>query len=138
MKKGKVVDGDIGYDVNDKKNGVWLPTYPAGGWGSLDRDKYAIQAMKASNTQFHNAHGEYSSTVSRTLSSIADKLAEKSDKCPICGKKMKNAKRPPYGLVNRLNAVSARYRRFLTGPPKRWPISAGVFTSDKSKLRKPK
>lgn len=138
MKKGDTVDGNIGYNVNHKSNGEWLPTYPASGWGSLNQDEYAIQAMTVATAQFHNAHGQYNDTVSKTLSAIADKLSKKSDKCPICGDPMKNARSPPYGLVRRLDAVSGRYRKYLKWPPRKWPIDAGVCTSARSKLMKPK
>ncbi|KYF83271.1 hypothetical protein BE17_17235 [Sorangium cellulosum] len=136
MKKGDTVDGDVGYDVNDRKNGVWLPTYPASGWGTLDQDAYAIQAMKAAGAQFHNAHAQYNQRASQSLSEIADKLVKKNDKCPICGDTLKNAKRPPFGLVGRLNALSRRYRGFLKGSPRRWPTESGILTSEKSKLMK--
>lgn len=136
MQKGDTVDGDVGYDVNDRKNGVWLPTYPASGWGGLDANAYAIQAMKVAGAQFHNFHPQYSQKASQSLSAIADKLVKKGAGCPICGKEMKNAKRPPFGLVGRLNALSRRYRGFLKGPPGRWPTASGIYTSKRSMLMK--
>ncbi|HYD52537.1 MAG TPA: AHH domain-containing protein [Gemmatimonadaceae bacterium] len=142
MCKGQVVESDIGYDVNGKGNGVWLPgnygvnplaTHFKMKWTAYNKqDDYAILAMDQANAQFHDAHPEYSSNVLATLRSIANKLAkEPKDKCPVCDKK-KEKKRPPYGLVGRLNFVSGQHEQMLLSPrTKKKYVTAGYFTSSR-------
>lgn len=141
--KGKI-SGDIGYDVNSRKNGVWLPgsyavreKLPFGiKWSQYQfQNKYAIRAMKVHNAQFHDSHPDYSKNVLRTLRKIAAKIVTGgSEKCSICGKTLEDKSRPPYGLVGRLDAVSRFHRKFLVGPAHKWPVISGYFTSKRSKL----
>ncbi|MGD2154638.1 MAG: AHH domain-containing protein, partial [Gemmatimonadales bacterium] len=96
MKAGEKVSGDIGYDVNSRQNGVWLP----GSYGVTEKsalqqkwsayeyqDLYAVEAMKRARAQFHDSHPTYSEKVKKTLSCIADRIiANHPVKCPGCGK----------------------------------------------------
>lgn len=137
---------DIGYDVNNSSNGVWLP----GNYGvrkgkgpymkkwsemktiSRFQDEYAFRAMETAGVQFHDAHPDYSDRVLDTLEKIAGKL-ENNGKCPICNDKLEK-QRPPYGLVGRLNYVSGQYRRLLTGRPDQLDKKAvrrGYYTSSR-------
>lgn len=143
--KGKI-SGDIGYDVNSRKNGVWLPgSYAVREKSTLKikwsryrfQDEYAIRAMKVHNAQFHDSHPDYSKNVLKTLRKIAAKIVTRGpEKCPVCGKTLEDKSRPPYGLVGRLDAVSRSNRKFLVGPAHKWPVISGYFTSKRSKLMK--
>lgn len=144
MVGGKKVADDVGYDVNAKDNGIWLP----GSYGVTEKsqtqvkwsryayqDAYAVRAMKAANAQFHDSHPDYSEKVKKTLSTIADRIiAKHPEKCPACDRTLSDKTRPPYGLVGRLHAVSRHHRRFLRGPPRKWPTSSGYTTSKRSLL----
>jgi A nuclease family of the HNH/ENDO VII superfamily with conserved AHH len=144
MEKGKKVDGDVGYDVNCRENGVWLPgsygvtatSVHGTKWSAYSfQDEYARQAMKRAGAQFHDSHPEYSSKVERSLSEIADRILVKHPvKCPGCDAKISELARPPYGLVGRLHALSRTHRRFVNGPPRKWPTGSGYFTSKRSML----
>jgi len=141
-----VISGDIGYDVNDNHNGIWLPgSYGVRAdapdfnqkWSAYShQDEYASLAMKTADAQFHDAHPEYSSNVKNTLESIADKIIKTPlGKCPVCGTQLSDRMRPPYGLVGRLHAVSAKHASMLAAPvvqPKF--IDAGYYTSQRIKL----
>lgn len=144
--KGPPWDTDIGYDVNSKQNGVWLP----GSYGVNPRSavfgkkwslygkktEYANAAMDSAKAQFHDAHPEYSGHVKTTLRSIATKLKMPGQKkCPVCDKDIKDKPRPPYGLVGRLNFVSGKHRAMLVGLGKkmRSTVAAGYFTSSRVK-----
>ncbi len=140
-----LITNDIGYDVNGKANGVWLPgsygvrpgsTHFTTKWSKYkQQNRYAWNAMKEADAQFHDAHPKYSRNVLKTLRSIATKLAKKpKSKCPVCGAVAKK-ERPPYGLVGRLNFVSGQHRQMVTQPAKKAKyINAGYFTSKRSKL----
>jgi hypothetical protein len=142
---------DIGYNVNDSNNGVWLPgnygVRPGNGhytrtWGAFDedfKDQYAMRAMRAAHLQFHDAHQNYSLNVRRTLEDIASKLGRPRTTCPVCGESLArtlNGVRPPFGLVGRLHGVSAAHRYLITtldadtGKPF---VEAGYFTSSRVK-----
>jgi hypothetical protein len=141
------LEGPIGYDINSAENGVWLPgnyavrkdTEFGKNWSKFDdpfKNAYAVAAMeRAGNLQLHDAHPEYNSNVLSTLNDIAKKLDEEwkdRSKCPICKEKLENKNRPPYGLVGRLNAVSAEHRKALKHPMKnRKAIGAGYYTSSR-------
>jgi hypothetical protein len=148
MRKGgeMSLSSDIGYDVNDARNGVWLPGNYAvragntefGGqtWTSQKASfqlEYVRKAMlAAAGRLFHDAHRKYNDLVKQTLISIAGKIQKKEkDKCPICGKEAKDT-RPPFGLVLRLHGVSGRHRSMVVSPTKK-TVSAGYYTSTKAK-----
>ena len=138
---------DIGYDVNHENNGVWLSgNYAVRGgklhytknWGGYDskfKNAYAKNAMDKSHRQFHDAHSKYNGKVLKTLESLAEKLGDPEDKCPICDKKL-DATRPPYGLVNRLDRVSSEHRRMISNmnsPNIKKTVTAGYYTSSRVK-----
>jgi len=139
-------ESDIGYDINDAKNGVWLPGNYAVREGNPDFNSktwtlqtpkfqmdYVKLAMdKASGKMFHDAHRTYNGKVKGTLVSIANKLKKpKKGKCPIC-EKPEQKKRPPYGLVNRLHGVSGSHRTMLEAPSKK-AVLGGYYTSSKGR-----
>ncbi len=137
---------DIGYNVNHKNNGVWLPgnyavregneEFNKKTWGNQSpafKNTYARLAMKAaSGKQFHDAHPRYNGKVKNTLISIAGKLTKPDkEKCPVCDKKADKT-RPPFGLVQRLDFVSDEHRKMLATPSKH-VVSEGYFTSSRVK-----
>lgn len=148
MREGGPYDyeSDIGYDINDARNGVWLPGNYAVREGNPDfgsktwtaqtpkfqRDYVRLAMRNAGGKMFHDAHSKYNGKVKTTLLSIANKLSKpKKGKCPICGKAEKK-KRPPYGLVQRLHGVSDGHRVMLQAPTKR-TVSGGYYTSSKGR-----
>lgn len=149
MRKGGPFNlaSDIGYNVNARPNGVWLPAnygVRAGSngytknWSSFNpvfKQTYAERAMKAaSGAQFHDAHPRYSKNVLKSLEALAEKLGEPKDKCPVCKKKFANGVPPPFGLVGRLNGISAHHKLLITtANPKdaKTYASEGYFTSSR-------
>ena len=144
--KGPPWSSDVGYDVNAKQNGVWLP----GSYGVNPRSlvfgmkwsaysmqtEYANAAMKKAGAQFHDAHPEYSENVEGTLKSIATLLKMPGmAKCPVCEKEIEDKARPPFGLVSRLNFVSGKHRAMLVklGPRTIALAQVGYFTSSRVK-----
>ncbi|HEY4366067.1 MAG TPA: AHH domain-containing protein [Steroidobacteraceae bacterium] len=149
MRKGGPLSlqSDIGYGVNHKNNGVWLPgnygvrsgkDHYTKGWGSFDegfKNNYAIRAMRKAGVQFHDAHPTYSEKVLETLQDIATKIGQPKEKCPICDKKY-DKRRPPYGLVGRLDSVSQQHRAMIKNLGKkngRKFVQAGYYTSSRVK-----
>ena len=77
-------EGNIGYNVNAKPNGVWLPgNYGVRPWGTQGREfeknsggisakQFAFSAMEAWGAQFHDAHDKYSKFVSSVLRKMSD------------------------------------------------------------------
>jgi hypothetical protein len=148
MRKGGPLKlaSDIGYDVNDAANGVWLPGNYAvrpgkfgwrKKWSGFDRkfkDEYASRAVDAARSQFHDAHVSYNTKVRKALEALVDKLGKPKDKCPVCKKEL-TATRPPYGLVGRLNCISSQHRGMLSpisARTKRY-VAAGYYTSSRMK-----
>jgi len=137
---------DIGYNVNNEKNGVWLPgnygVRPGKNnykkkWGSQSaafKLDYANRVMKAVKKQFHDAHPKYSKNVLQTLESIAEKLGDLAEKCPVCGDKFDKT-RPPYGLVGRLDGVSSKHKTMVNslGRNATKYVRAGYYTSTRVK-----
>lgn len=135
MKKGKHLKGDVGYGVNHKNNGVFLPTEDRwdagkyGKWSALQKTQdgyrlpyaYAYWAMRLTGRQFHTAHPDYSRWVKQRLEEIRIKMLAMKDACKKCEKK--NAEEPfnpPYQLVRKLDSIADHVRGYLTGSPKRW------------------
>ncbi|HTV24726.1 MAG TPA: AHH domain-containing protein [Polyangiaceae bacterium] len=95
---------------------------------------YTQLSMKLFERQYHDSHKEYSNKVVEMLDSISLWLDKASgDACDQCKKsKSPDGKfPPPHFLIFRLNALSARLRGWLLGPPTAW--TSGLFTSDYSK-----
>lgn len=151
MRKGGPFNlaSDIGYNVNARPNGVWLPAnygvregsngYTKN-WSSFAptfKQTYSERAMTAgAGAQFHDAHPKYSQNVLKTLRALAAKLGEPKDKCPVCKKKFANGVPPPFGLVGRLNRISAQHKTLITtvnaGDSRRY-VTNGYYTSSRVK-----
>ncbi|HMN43947.1 MAG TPA: AHH domain-containing protein [Povalibacter sp.] len=146
-KNPKGFKGPIGYDINNASNGVWLPgnyavrvgTDFGQNWGQFNdpfKEAYALAAMRsAGNLQLHDAHPAYNANVRSTLLDIAKKLdalwTDRS-KCPVCDKDLKDQLTPPYGLVGRLNALSAEHKKALIFTAhNRKAINNGYYTSSR-------
>lgn len=123
--KGKI-ENDIGYDVNNGENGIWLPSNNSMrgvSWWSGDtyiirKAKYAKSAMKVARGLFHDRHIDpYSEFVQKILNKIADRmngLQAQDPKCPYKVEKGQGTRfKPPYALINRLNGVSQRLSGYL-------------------------
>ncbi|MCG8315374.1 MAG: AHH domain-containing protein [Pseudomonadales bacterium] len=132
---------NIGYNVNSRNNGVWLPgSYSIRTkegtsqvtWSETNskfQEAYAYSAMADTGRQFHDTHTAYSSTVKKALSDL-NKYLKKMEKegCPNCGKGKDKAE-PHYHLNSRLNAVSKHLASLLTDDPLMWKDN--FFASDK-------
>lgn len=134
MKKGKNVKGHIGYGVNHKNNGVWLPGSYA--WNSQSTTTwkklgstaqgvqlqyaYAYCAMKKRGRPWHDRHTDYSAWVKRTLEKFKVKMLEMRTGCDKCDQNAKKPWPPPYKLVSRIDSLAERLRNRLLGSPKGW------------------
>lgn len=137
---------DIGYDVNSKANGVWLPGNYAvrpgqygwnkkwSGYQSKFKNEYSKRAMDKAKRQFHDAHVSYNTKVRKSLETLASRLGKPKDKCPVC-KKALEKNRPPYGLVGRLDWISNAHRRMLINLSKKSikHVQNGYYTSSRVK-----
>jgi hypothetical protein len=146
-KNPKGFKGPIGYDINSAANGVWLPgnyavrkdTDFGKNWSQFDdpfKIAYARAAMQScKNLQLHDAHPAYNTKVLKTLLDVAKKLDANwvdRTKCPVCGKSLKDQAEPPYGLVGRLNALSAEHRKALVFTAHNHKaIASGYYTSSR-------
>lgn len=154
---GKTISSDIGYGVNGRENGIWLPTHHALSQNmpvlpfATEKHSYAdltpqgndmvasftstyTQAVMAhANCQFHDDHTsatEYSNFVVKVLNKIHAALTTISTVgCDKCKRARDGGGKlpPPHRLVNRLNAVSSRLAGFLRGDPLGW--RPPVYTS---------
>jgi hypothetical protein len=135
MKKSGHLKGDVGYGVNHKNNGVFLPTDDRwnvakfGKWSTMMKKQdgyrllyaYAYWAMKKTGKQFHTAHPDYNRWTKQRLEEIRVKMLEMKEDCDKCEKK--NAKEPfnpPYEIVDKLDAIAEHVRGYLTGSSRRW------------------
>jgi hypothetical protein len=138
--------GNIGYNVNNQENGVWLVgNYALRGkeglpkWGSKgagfrhkyqqDPYEYAKAAMMECKRQFHDAHGEYNELVKEVLRLLAEKMRDTMD---VWCKENKDRPKNPKDqqllmLVNRLNTISRRMKKMLEHPGPNW--KKNVWTS---------
>lgn len=154
---GKSVSSDIGYGINGRENGIWLPTHhalsqnmpvlpfatekhayaeltPEGNEmvGSFTHT-YTQAVMVHANCQFHDDHTtatDYSNFVIKVLNKIQSNLATiKNYNCSKCQQAKSGGGKlpPPHRLVHRLNAVSGRLAGFLVGAPLGW--RPPVYTS---------
>ncbi len=137
--------GNIGYNVNNHENGIWLMgNYALRGknglpaWGSeggLFKKQtgkspydYAKAAIKKTGYQFHDGHNAYSTFVEKTLDLIAEKMELGDVWCiEAANKPEKPEDQQLFMLVNRLNTVSRRMKTMLKNPGKNW--KKNVFTS---------
>jgi hypothetical protein len=136
------IEADIGYDVNNAVNGVWLPSNNAMRSNaepprpcSWDNDKvktdYVILAMDESDGHFHDRHVDYSKFVVKVLNKIANRmlgLPFLNMDCPYVTEPAPSGKaKPPYFLYIRLNGVSQRLATHLAASA---PQQAFLFTSE--------
>jgi hypothetical protein len=158
----KIKDGGfIGYDVNCAENGEWLPSpyalsnrndWPAekaievvkkrhgldlGPISEEFKAAYVAAAIEGSGRQFHMSHRAYSEKVKAILDAVGRRLhlMSKGGVCPVAKEsKSKDGKfDPPYGLVARLNVLSANLRRLVAGPVWRPPLYADDRTEEYAK-----
>ncbi len=98
--------------------------------------QYVRQAVTLAGGQFHDRHVDYSEVVVKgALTALFEKLMHKFEQaflennCSRCSQRHDKLEEygvpTPYGLVDRLNMISARLRGHLTGSL--WP--ANVYTS---------
>ena len=141
--------GNIGYNVNCKANGVWLPGNYAYSqkstgteWGKkgkllkeiheVDPSDYVSQVITDTERQFHDAHGKYNIFVKNQINAINNKLNAAGDEvwCEEAKKRAEEkeaAIRPLYILIGRLAHLSNRMKRKLTFPTSGW--NTNIYTS---------
>ncbi len=145
-----MAQGNIGYDVNNYENGVWLVGNYAlrgkddlPGWGAKGTSfttktgiapyEYAKAAITKTNRQFHDAHSDYNNKVLEALDLIAKKFELTQDVwCEHAKKPDKPEDQQLFMLVNRLNTTSRRLKSMLTNPGKKW--KRDLYTSDFSRM----
>jgi hypothetical protein len=126
---GGKIENDIGYDVNNAQNGIWLPSNNSmrgvKWWEGDDeinqKTKFVVQAMDKAGRHFHDRHNDpYSEFVTEILNKIADRMNGVSQKgCPYEKEASGKGKyKPPYSLVARLNGVSNRIKPYLSATAK--------------------
>lgn len=133
-------EGNIGYNVNARTNGVWLPgNYGVRPWGAqgkafendaggITAQQFAFAAMDAWRAQFHDAHKDYSEFVKGVLRKMSDKLrANEEIWCPEQKNKGGDSPTQMFQIVGRLNTISARMKRMLVFPTSGW--KENVYTS---------
>ncbi len=117
------IKNDIGYDVNNENNGIWLPSNNSmrgdARWGDLTfKINYVEKAMDESEGHFHDRHGKpFSEFVRGILQKIADRMwgvEAQNSNCPYKTEDDPNDLwEPPYALITRLNGVSARLSNYF-------------------------
>jgi hypothetical protein len=157
IKGGDFISSDIGYGVNGRENGIWLPTHHAlsqkmpvlpyetekHAYASMSDEgsdtvgstvsMYTQAVMEQTKSQFHDDHTsatDYSNFVIKVLNKIhANLVAIKNYNCDKCKNATSGGGKlpPPHTLVHRLNSVSARLAGFLVGSPRSW--RPPVYTS---------
>lgn len=147
MKKSGHLKGDVGYGVNHRNNGVFLPTEDKwdaakyGLWSEIREEvdgyrmlyAYAYKTMSKTGRQFHTSHTDYSLWVKQRLEEIRVKMLQMKVECDPC--KTKNAKEPynpPYEIVAKLDSIADHVRGYLCGSPRRW--LAPIVTSDEAEF----
>lgn len=123
----KIKDGQTaGYNVNDAANGVWLPSPYAlsmnGRWPTSQGRKNAYVEAAIDSTggrsQFHMCHTNYSRVVREILEELGAKLVliTTSGVCKEANATQSDKFNAPSGLRSRLNSISSRLRRIVSGP----------------------
>lgn len=119
------IENDIGYNVNNALNGIWLPSnngmrgYQRWKRSPAFKKDYVVLAMDKAGGHFHDRHNHpYSDSVTEVLNKIAERMdadeARPKTKCPFeKPEKSEGRYSPPYALVTRLNGVSQRLHGFL-------------------------
>ena len=132
--KGSKVVGDIGYDVNDHHNGVYLGSgvlYAAHS-ADMTKEEYTSLYMGQHKRQYHDRHEPYSDFVVNCFIKIAEGLGERvKTGCEKahCGGKEKDAKKsaPPYTVLKRLHALAKRLEGYLTTSKWRLPVVTSKY-----------
>ena len=132
---GRVIASDIGYGINGRENGLWLPTHHATSmnmpvlpyetqthvYGDLSSGgnavfgnfvtRYTQAVMEQTIRQFHDAHHPLQRVRPQVLDKIQSNLATiKNYNCSKCQQAKAGGGKlpPPHKLVYRLNTVSSR------------------------------
>ena len=117
-----LVTGQVDFDINNAKNGEWLPSNNAVvGWsgmaGELAQDfsgrgpkrpfqsAYAQHAMRVTKRQFHDAHGAYSDAVKEKLQEIDLALDQLATECLSHENTRSKAPDGPFPAPQRLPAA---------------------------------
>ena len=133
--KDGAAKGNIGYNINSRPNGIWLPgNYAVRPWSPKPESRkreYAFAAIRTWNRQFHDAHEQYSTKVCEALDKLYDKLEDGETMwCPEASKKEKpkpEERQNLYAIVSRLHSTSARLARMLRTPVANW--KKNIYTS---------
>jgi len=136
-KKAKVASrvkqggGGIGYDVNDKANGKWLPSMNAlrGAWQGEDyQAEYAFLAINKAGAAFHDSHTDYNDFCIDLLEQLKVKLDVHIQTCGLkpCIDKRSGGlfEHGPYPyLTRKLYSVARRLGRYLDlGQVRAWNL----------------
>jgi len=117
-----IIENDIGYNVNNASNGIWLPSNNGMRGNPIwakpaFKAKYVVLAMDEAGGHFHDRHANpYSASVTKILNTIADRMngIDVKANCPYKTENGGEGKyKPPYALVARLNGVSGRVKGYL-------------------------
>lgn len=131
-----LVTDKVDFDINDRRNGVWLPSNNAvKGWSAAkeldatDMDgadcsfgyAYSFNAMKETGHQFHDAHPDYSAEVIKELTAIDTKVQQSADAC-IAGCQGSQGKAQqkhpaPQRLASTVFQLATEIRPLLRIPP---------------------
>jgi hypothetical protein len=144
--KGKKIESDSGYSVNNADNGIWAPSIPEkykdGTWGGKSFDKkkdIAIRVMTATKVQFHKGHHAisdphdsgkvkhktYDGYLKDKLKAMDKRMQLWTDVCPLCTtpQKRKKTKFKPSVRANQaLDNLSTHMRTKITGSPSAWDV----------------
>jgi hypothetical protein len=127
------VNADVGYDVNDGQNGIYLGDdeyVPAAAKKGVSKTDYAYRFMEEKKCQWHDRHEPCSEFVVNQLNKIAERLDNFTSSLKGCGesncggaKKKKDDKvDPPYSILNRVHAVEKRLKAYLSSEPDAWVL----------------
>lgn len=133
--KDGAAKGNIGYNVNSRPNGIWLPgNYAVRPWSPKfepQKKTYAFAAIRLWGCQFHDAHEQYSTKVLEALDKLYDKLEDGASMwCPEASAKEKPSpeeRQNLYAIVARLHTISGRMARMLRYPTSSW--KRNIYTS---------
>jgi hypothetical protein len=147
-----LVTGQVDFDINDAKNGEWLPSNNAVvGWSDMSTEKardftgrgpeqpfqlaYARHAMRVTKRQFHDAHEVYSDSVKDKLDEIALELDKLSQQCLTHENTPSKAPDGPFPAPQRLAAALFKLADLIRNEHlilKSGPPSSSWLTSDLS------
>jgi hypothetical protein len=112
------IEADIGYDVNNGENGIWLPSNNSMRKNVIGNASWECETVKITYANaaqpgrgsFHDRHVDYSEFVQKILKKIANRMEGRDARadCPYKTEKGSEKYKPPYALIERLNGVSRR------------------------------